>query len=222
MSATVTEIGVSYAHGPSDTPLLAETIGDNLRRTVARFGEREALVVRHQDYRATYLELWEQVDLAARAFMARGVRKGDRVGIWAPNRHEWVVTQFATARIGAILVTINPAYKAAEVEHALNKAGVSLLVMARGFRQADYVSTLGEVRGSCRACAARSSSRTIGRPSWRRAGTSATRSWQSARRLSRSTTRSTSSTRRVPRARPRGRRSPTVTSSTTRTSRHGT
>jgi fatty-acyl-CoA synthase len=139
----------SYEHGPSDVPLLGQTIGENLRRTVARFGEREALVVRHQGYRATYRELWEQVDLAARAFMARGVRKGDRVGIWAPNRYEWVVTQFATARIGAILVTINPAYKAAELEYALRKAGVSLLVMARGFRQSDYVAMLEEVRGGC-------------------------------------------------------------------------
>jgi fatty-acyl-CoA synthase len=139
----------SYEHGPSDVPLLGETIGENLRRTVARFGEREALVVRHQGYRATYGELWEQVDLAARAFMAHGVRKGDRVGIWAPNRYEWVVTQFATARIGAILVTINPAYKAAELEYALRKAGVGLLVMARGFRQSDYVAMLEEVRGGC-------------------------------------------------------------------------
>jgi fatty-acyl-CoA synthase len=140
---------MSYARGPSDVPLLEETIGENLRRTVERFGEREALVVRHQGYRATYRELWEQVDVAARAFMARGVRKGDRVGIWAPNRYEWVVTQFATARIGAILVTINPAYKAAEVEYALRKAGVSLLVMARGFRQSDYGAMLEEVRGDC-------------------------------------------------------------------------
>jgi fatty-acyl-CoA synthase len=141
--------GLSYAQGASDVPLLAETIGDNLRRAAARFGERLALVVRHQGYRATYRELWEQVDLAARAFMARGVRKGDRVGIWAPNRYEWMVAQFATARIGAILVTINPAYKAAELEYALGKAGVSVLVMARGFRQADYVAMLDEVRDAC-------------------------------------------------------------------------
>jgi fatty-acyl-CoA synthase len=140
---------LSYDHGSTTVPLLAETIGANLRRTAARFGEREALVVRHQNYRASYRELWEQVDLAARALMAGGVRKGDRVGIWAPNRYEWVVTQFATARIGAILVTINPAYKANELEYALHKAGVSVLVMARGFRHADYVATLDEVRGRC-------------------------------------------------------------------------
>ena len=129
-------------------PLLGETIGENLRRTVERFGDREALVVRHQHYRATYRELWLEVDSAARALLARGVRKGDRVGIWAPNRYEWVVTQFATARVGAILVTVNPAYKAAELAHALDTAGVSLLVMARGFRQADYVGMLAQVRAS--------------------------------------------------------------------------
>ena len=114
--------------------LLAETIGENLRHTVERFGAREALVVRDQDYRATYAELWEQVDLVARGLLARGVEKGDRVGIWAPNRFEWFVTQFATARTGAILVNINPAYKAMELEHALNKVGVKLLIHSRGFR----------------------------------------------------------------------------------------
>jgi fatty-acyl-CoA synthase len=142
---------MSYARGASDVPLLGETIGQNLRNAVARFGDREALVVCDQGYRATYRELWEQVDLAARALLARGVQQGDRVGIWAPNRHEWVITQFATARIGAILVTINPAYKTAELQYALNKAGVSVLMLARGFRQADYVAMLEEVRGSCPA-----------------------------------------------------------------------
>src|SRR4051812_20768769 len=138
----------SYARGPSRVPLRSETIGENLRGTVARFPEREALVVRQQSYRATYAELWRQVDAAARAFIARGVRKGDRVGIWAPNRYEWVVTQLATARIGAILVTINPAYQTAELRYALDKAGVSVLVMARGFRHADYVAMLDDVRDS--------------------------------------------------------------------------
>ncbi len=141
----------SYARGASDVPLLDETIGASLRRTVERFGEREALVVGHQGYRATYAELWSEVDRAARALIAHGVRTGDRVGIWAPNRHEWVVIQFATARIGAILVTINPAYKAGELRHALNQAGVSLLVMARGLRGTDYVALLDEVRAECPA-----------------------------------------------------------------------
>jgi fatty-acyl-CoA synthase len=140
---------LSYEHGVSDVPLLGETIGQALRRAVERFGEREALVVCDEGYRATYRELWEQVDLAARGLLARGVKKGDRVGIWAPNRHEWVVTQFATARIGAILVTINPAYKASELEYALCKSGVSFLLLSRGFRQTDYVSMLDEVRPRC-------------------------------------------------------------------------
>jgi fatty-acyl-CoA synthase len=134
---------LSYAHGASDVPLLGETLGANLRRTVERFGDREALVVRHQHYRATYRELWEQVGLAARGLLARGVRTGDRVGVWAPNRFEWVVLQYATARVGAILVTINPASRATELEYALNQSGVSLLCLARGFRQADYLAILG-------------------------------------------------------------------------------
>ena len=137
---------LSYAHGPTDVALLTETIGESLRRTVERFPHREALVVPHQAYRATYAELSAQVDRVARALVARGVRQGDRVAIWAPNRHEWVVTQFATARVGALLVTINPAYKAAELEYALRTAGVGLLVMAAGFRGADYVAMLTEAR----------------------------------------------------------------------------
>src|SRR3954468_13566683 len=137
---------LSHAHGPSHVPLLGDTIGESLRRTVERFPDREALVVPRQDYRATYNELWRQVDRAARALLARGVAKGDRVGIWAPNRYEWVVTQLATARVGAILVTINPAYQAAELEYVLAKAGVSLLVLAQGLREADYVAILEEVR----------------------------------------------------------------------------
>jgi fatty-acyl-CoA synthase len=141
----------SYAHGASDVPLLGETIGENLRRSVERFGDREALVVRHQGYRATYRELWEQIERAARGLLALGVEKGDRVGIWAPNRSEWVITQFATARIGAILVNVNPAYRTAELEYALNRAGVSLLVLARSFRGAEYVEMLEEVRPRCPA-----------------------------------------------------------------------
>jgi fatty-acyl-CoA synthase len=139
----------SYASGSSSLPLLGETIGENLRRAVERHGDSEALVVPHQDYRATYRQLWEQVSLVARGLLARGVRRGDRVGIWSPNRFEWVVVQFATARIGAILVNINPAYRTSELEYALGQSGVSLLILARAFRQADYVRMLGEVKGAC-------------------------------------------------------------------------
>src|SRR5438067_6079896 len=140
---------LSYAHGASAVPLLGETIGENLRRTAEHFGDREALVVRHQNYRVTYRELWEQVSRAARGLLARGVRTGDRVGVWAPNRSEWVILQYATARAGAILVNINPAYKAAELEYVLNQSGVSLLCLAHGFRQTDYLAILADVRGRC-------------------------------------------------------------------------
>ena len=139
----------SYAHGASPVELLGETIGDNLRRTVERHAEREALVSRHQGFRASYREFWDLTSRCAKGLIARGVKKGDRVGIWSPNRYEWVVVQYATARIGAILVNINPAYKTSELEYALNHSGVSLLVLARAFRTNDYVAMLAEVRGRC-------------------------------------------------------------------------
>src|SRR5262245_48558360 len=136
----------SYAHGPSLTPLLGETIGENLRRTTERMPEREALIVRSQGYRATYRELWDMITEAALGLLALGVQKGDRVGIWSPNRFEWVVVQFGTARIRAVLVNINPAYKTAELEYALRQSGVSVLLLARGFRGANYQGMLEEVR----------------------------------------------------------------------------
>src|SRR5256885_987063 len=139
----------SYVHGASSVPLLGETIGENLRRTVESHGDREALLVAHQGYRATYRELWEQAGRAARGLMARGVGKGDRVGIWSPNRAEWVISQYATARMGAILVNINPAYKTSELEYALNQSGASLLILAARFRTTDYVAMLAEVKGRC-------------------------------------------------------------------------
>src|SRR5207249_2740160 len=140
---------LSYVHGASEKPLLGEPIFQNLRRSAGRFGNREALVVAHQDYRATYEELVAQCEDVARGLMARGVKEGDRVGIWSPNRYEWVVVQYATAAMGAILVNINPAYRTSELEYALNQAGTSFLVLAPRFRQADYVSMLAEVRSQC-------------------------------------------------------------------------
>jgi fatty-acyl-CoA synthase len=139
----------SYIHGVSDTPLLGETIGENLRRTALRVPDRDALVVPYQKYRATYRELWDQTGVVARALMARGVKKGDRVGLWSPNRYEWVVTQYATARIGAILVNINPAYRSHELEHVLKQSGTALLVIAKGFRQTSYVDIVREVEERC-------------------------------------------------------------------------
>ncbi len=140
---------LSYVHGASDKPLLGEPIFSNLRRTAARFGDREALVVAQQGYRATYRELVEQCVKVARGLMARGVTKGDRVGIWSPNRYEWVIVQYATAAMGAILVNINPAYRTSELEYALNQSGISFLILAAGFRQADYRAMLAEVKGRC-------------------------------------------------------------------------
>jgi len=139
----------SYEHGASNVPLLGETIGQNLRRTVDRFADHEALIVRSQSYRATYGELWEATTRAARAFLSLGVRAGDRVALWSPNRFEWVVTQYATARIGAILVNINPAYKTAELEYVLRQSGARLLVLASKFRTSDYVAMAREVQPAC-------------------------------------------------------------------------
>ncbi len=136
----------SYASGASTTPLLGETLGDNLRRTVEAYPDHLALVVRSQGFRASYRELWALVGQAARGLMARGVAAGDRVGIWSPNRWEWVVAQFATARIGAILVNINPAYRTSELEYVLAQAEVSVLLLAARFRQADYRAMVAEVR----------------------------------------------------------------------------
>jgi fatty-acyl-CoA synthase len=139
----------SYVHGTSTTPLLGETIGQNLRRTVERHGEREALVVLSQGYRATWRQFWDETTKVALGLLAFGVEKGDRVGLWSPNRFEWVVSQFAAARIGAILVNLNPAYKTAELEYALNQSGTSVLLLSRGFRQTDYRKMLEEVRPRC-------------------------------------------------------------------------
>jgi fatty-acyl-CoA synthase len=139
----------SYVHGTSTTPLLGETIGQNLRRTVERYADREALVVVSQGYRATWRQLWDETTRVALGLLAFGVEKGDRVGLWSPNRFEWVVAQFALARIGAILVNLNPAYKTAELEYALQQSGTSVLLLSRGFRQSDYRKMLEEVRPRC-------------------------------------------------------------------------
>src|SRR3954447_6642541 len=138
----------SYSHGASDIPLLGETIGANLERTVGRFGDRDAVVSCHQDVRLTYDELDAAVNRIASGLLAAGVAKGDRVGIWAPNCGEWVLVQFATAKVGAILVNINPAYRTHELEYALRHSGVRLLVSARAFKTSDYMAMVAEVRSN--------------------------------------------------------------------------
>jgi fatty-acyl-CoA synthase len=138
----------SYASGTSSKPLLGDTIGDNLDRTVARFGDREALVSVHQGLRYTYTELGAAVERAARAFLAAGIEPGDRVGIWSPNCAEWALVQYATAKLGVILVNINPAYRTSELEYALRQSGCRMLVAATAFKTSDYVSMVREVRPS--------------------------------------------------------------------------
>lgn len=140
---------LSYSNGLGNIPLMGETIGQNLRRTVEKYGDREALVVVSQNYRATYSQFWQQVEDVARALVAYDVKKGDRVGIWSANRFEWVLVQYATARIGAIMVNINPAYKTSGLEYALHQSGVSLLIAAKGFRQTDYIEMLNRIRPHC-------------------------------------------------------------------------
>ncbi|MFC9439097.1 AMP-binding protein [Nocardia sp. NPDC057030] len=139
----------SYASGVSDTPLLGDTIGGNLDRAVAAFPDREALVDKASDRRWTYRELGAAIDALATGLAARGIGKGDRVGIWAPNCAEWFFVQYATAKIGAILVNINPAYRTGELEYVLRQSGVRLLVAAPEFKTSNYVAMIEEVRPNC-------------------------------------------------------------------------
>ncbi|MGH3864817.1 MAG: AMP-binding protein [Pseudonocardiaceae bacterium] len=139
----------SYASGVSDVALLGETIGDNFDRTVARFGDREALVDCPSGRRWTYSQLRAEVDAMAHGLLAAGIGTGDRVGIWAPNCPEWLFTQYATAKIGAILVTVNPAYRSSELEYVLTAAGIRLLVAAESFKTSDYAAMISQVRPRC-------------------------------------------------------------------------
>ncbi|WP_410655605.1 AMP-binding protein [Amycolatopsis sp. lyj-112] len=140
-----------YASGISDVPLLGDTIGDNFDRTVAAFGDRDALVDRAAGKRWTYTELAAEVDALALGLLSLGIQKGDRVGIWSPNRAEWTFTQYATAKIGAILVNINPAYRSHELEYVLNQAGIKLVVAAESFKTSDYAGMIAEAGPKCPA-----------------------------------------------------------------------
>jgi fatty-acyl-CoA synthase len=136
---------LSYVHGASDRPFIGDTIGVHFDRIVERFADSDALIVRHQQVRWTYRELKERVDGFAAGLLALGLKRGDRVGVWSPNNAEWVVTQFATAKAGLILVNINPAYRLAELEYALNKAGCVALITATQFKTSDYLAMLREL-----------------------------------------------------------------------------
>ncbi|MFJ4375151.1 AMP-binding protein [Pseudomonas japonica] len=135
----------SYTQGRQDKSLLAMTIGQAFDRTVSRFAEREALVVRHQQLRYTWAELAAAVDLHARAFMALGLKTGDRLGIWSPNCAQWCIAQFASAKAGIILVNINPAYRTSELEYALKQSGCQWLICAGAFKSSDYHGMIGEL-----------------------------------------------------------------------------
>ncbi|MDI9957303.1 MULTISPECIES: AMP-binding protein [unclassified Rhodococcus (in: high G+C Gram-positive bacteria)] len=139
----------SYTSGVWDGPMLGDTIGDNLDRTVAAHGDRDALIDHASGRRWTYREFAEQVNGLAAGLLSRGVGKGDRVGIWAPNGPEWTFTQYATAKIGAILVNINPAYRSHELQYVLEQAGISTLVSAASFKTSDYASMIETVRPQC-------------------------------------------------------------------------
>jgi fatty-acyl-CoA synthase len=141
----------SYASGTSTVPLLGDTIGVNFDRTVAAHGNREAMVDCVADRRWTYRELADEVTAVALGLLGLGVAKGDRVGIWSPNRAEWTIVQYATAKIGAILVNINPAYRTHELEYVLNQADIRTLVSAQSFKTSDYAAMIDEVRPNCAA-----------------------------------------------------------------------
>jgi fatty-acyl-CoA synthase len=142
---------LSHTVGPESPPMLEETIGHNFERTVATQGDREALVEVATGRRWTYRTLNQLVDEVARGLLAAGIDKGDRVGIWAPNCAEWTVVQYATAKIGAILVNINPAYRTHELSYALNQSGLRLLFAVTGFKTSDYRAMIDEVRPECTA-----------------------------------------------------------------------
>jgi len=139
---------LSQASGPTDIALLDETIDENLARAVARQPDREALVSLHQERRYTYREFDQEARALAGGLLHAGIAKGDRVGIWSPNCAEWVLVQYATAKVGAVLVNINPAYRTAELQYALAQSGCRMLISATRFKTSNYARMVGEARGS--------------------------------------------------------------------------
>lgn len=137
---------LSYTNGASNIPLLGETIDENLRKTVAKFPNNDALISAHQHYRATYTEFYEQVTAVAKGLIALGVKSGDRVGIWSPNCYEWTLLQYATAKIGAIMVNINPAYRTSELIYVINQSGLSYIFSAIQFKTSHYKKMIDDAR----------------------------------------------------------------------------
>src|SRR5277367_945055 len=136
---------LSWVKGADAPPLLETTIGQALDAAAARWGEAEALVSTHQGIRWSWASLARQADAMAAGLLALGLEPGDRIGIWSPNCAEWVLTQFAAAKVGVILVTINPAYRLSELEYTLNKVRVKALVTAERYKTSDYVGMIGDL-----------------------------------------------------------------------------
>src|SRR5438445_3968846 len=143
----------SYVSGTSSVPLIGETIGACFDRIAREHATHDALIVRQQNVCWTYAELADRIDRVAASLLRLGLEPGDRVGIWAPNCAEWVLTQFATAKAGLILVNINPAYRRSELEYALAKVGCKALVLAPGFKSSNYLEILGEIAPELAQCA---------------------------------------------------------------------
>jgi fatty-acyl-CoA synthase len=140
---------LSYVYGTSDVPLLGQTIGANLKRTVEKYPHQEALVCVHQNYRATYQEFYNQTTAVAKALLLLGAKAGDRIGIWSSNRYEWVLLQFATARIGTILVNINPAYRTHELTYVLNQSEIRFIFSSLSFKSSNYKEMVEYAKEVC-------------------------------------------------------------------------
>ena len=136
----------AYTHGASSVPLLGETIDENLKKTVAKYADQDALICSHQNYRATYQEFYDQVVQVAKGLIALGVKRGERVGVWSPNCYQWTLLQYATAKIGVILVNINPAYRTSELIYVINQSGLSVMFSALQFKSSNYKKMMDDAR----------------------------------------------------------------------------
>ena len=136
----------AYTHGASSVALLGETIDENLKKTVTKYADQEALICSHQNYRATYKEFYDQVVEVAKGLIALGVKRGERVGVWSPNCYQWTLLQYATAKIGVILVNINPAYRTSELIYVINQSGLSVMFSALQFKSSNYKKMMDDAR----------------------------------------------------------------------------
>jgi len=136
----------AYTHGASSVALLGETIDENLKKTVAKYADQDALICSHQNYRATYKEFYDQVVEVAKGLIALGVKRGERVGVWSPNCYQWTLLQYATAKIGVILVNINPAYRTSELIYVINQSGLSVMFSALQFKSSNYKKMMDDAR----------------------------------------------------------------------------